>query len=257
MPIKMPTKSQTVKLLIATVLATILTIGAYVGYLLLTYPTALAYPKLDHYHFRMQLVIDGKEENFGDSKYQTAYEKDSCSEDLPEQPIHFHDNKNQIVHIHWKGVSGGMVLKNYGWNHIGGDNSTLAYRLDSIPFKAVATHGSVLPALSKDTKLFVYAGNEKSYSERKWDDFVRYDLETFFNKKSTFAVATAPNNPLDFLFPTAYAHDGHNHDTKNLEDVNNLIGNVVIFAQQSPPTHEEIAKRFTSLEPLTESTCGG
>lgn len=253
----MPTKSQTIKLLIATFSAAIVTLGAYTGYLLLTYPTALTYPKLDHYHFRMQLVIGGKEENFGDGKYQTTYEKDSCSADLPEQPIHFHDNKNQIVHIHWKGISGGMVLKNYGWNYIGGDGEALGYRLDSVPFKGVATHGNVLPTLGKDTKLFIYAGNEKSYSERRWDDFVRYDLETFFDKKSSFPVSARSNNPLDSLFPTAYAHDGHNHDNKSLEEVNNLIGNVVIFAQQNAPTHEEVAKRFTALEPLAESTCGG
>ena len=55
--------------------------------------------------------------------------------------------------------------------------------------------------------------------------------------------------------------DGHSEDSDKSEDelkrINNLIGNVVIFAQDTEPTSEQITERFSNLVPLHDSTCGG
>ena len=44
---------------------------------------------------------------------------------------------------------------------------------------------------------------------------------------------------------------------EELKEINNLLGNVVIFVQSTEPTQEQIKKQFDVLEPLSPSTCGG
>lgn len=269
------TKRRVFRLVIAAVLVALLAVGSYAGYAYAVSPEVIRNPKLEHYHFRMQILVDGKAENFAEQNYQTGYKKDLCNANLPEQPIHFHDKKDQFTHIHWEGMTGGMVMKYYGWNYIGGMNNALGYKLDNLSdIQMVTTHGNYLPNISKDTKLYVYTGDEKNYQEKSIDDWKNQDLEQFFGKTSNSPAHEInkngePTSFLDSLFPTAYAHEGEGDSaaptittTSETEDekltrINNLIGNVVIFAQKDKPTDEQVKDRFNKLEPLTESTCGG
>ena len=115
---------------------------SYAGYVYASSPAVIRDPKLEHYHFRMQVLVNGIAEDFSTQAYQTGYAKDQCNASLPEQPIHFHDNTDQFTHIHWEGMTGGMVMKYYGWNYIGGMSNALGYKLDDLsdPQK-VTTHG--------------------------------------------------------------------------------------------------------------------
>jgi len=245
----------------------------FAGYVYAASPAAIRNPKLEHYHFRMQILVDGKAEAFSSEQYQTAYAKDQCSAILSEEPIHFHDNKDQLVHIHWKGMTGGIVMKNYGWNYSGGISNTLGYRLDDLPRpQRVMIHGNVLPAVPKGANFYVYSGDENSYKERSFDDWKNQNLETFFGTKSNFSadmINKSYASWFDKLFPKAYAHgtandaDGDDGDAKTETEqekrtrINNLIGNVVIFAQEDKPSDQQIKDRFNVLIPLEDSTCGG
>lgn len=72
---------------------------------------------------------------------------------------------------------------------------------------------------------------------------------------------------LDKVFPKALAHGGEDDgndgeageesEEQKLTRINNLVGNVVIFAQKDKPTDQQIKDRFNKLEPLSDSTCGG
>ena len=245
---------------------------AYVIYIYAASPGVVRQPKLEHYHFRMQILVDGKAENFADEKYQTGYAKDQCNANLPEQPIHFHDSKDQFTHIHWEGMTGGMVLKYYGWDFIGGLNDALGYKLDDLSdIQKVTTHGDYLPKVANHTNYYIYTGDEGAYKERSFEDFKRLDLEEFFGKTSNMPVHEMNKNGetsfLDSLFPTAYAHGSEDHgvpsspksesEDEKLTRINNLIGNVVIFAQKDKPSDQQIKERFSNLAPLTDSTCGG
>jgi hypothetical protein len=235
-------------------------------------PSQVRVPKLEHYHFRMQVLVNGQAENFGAKEYQTGYVKDQCNANLPEQPIHFHDNKDQFTHIHWEGMTGGMVMKYYGWNIIGGLDDALGYKLDDLTdIQKVTTHGDYLPDIPKDAKLYIYSGDENDYKARSLADWKDQDLEKFFNKESNSPAHEFNKNggdPLSALFPTASAHgEAAEHaaetaaptesEAEKLTRINNLIGNVVIFVQKDAPSDEEIQRRFDKLEPLSESTCGG
>lgn len=252
------------KLSIVVAAVIIVTGLGYAGYVFAVSPGAIRNPQLEHAHIRMQLMVDGQEVNFGEDKFQESYEKGQCSANLSETPVHFHDNKNQFVHLHWKDISGGLVLKYYGWNMIGGADDILGYRLDTLPqIQRVKTFGSVLPDFPEDAKLWVYAGDETSYHERSAEEFLNQDFETFFGVEST--VNSREVSLLDLLFPTALAH-GNDHANENMSDeehaemlarVQNLLGNVVIFAQKDQPSDQQIMARFDELEPLGDSVCGG
>jgi hypothetical protein len=230
-----------------------------------TTPAAIREPSFEHYHFRMQLLVDGEAVDFADKEYQTKITGDTCDIELAAEPIHFHDNKDQLAHIHWQGVSGGMVLKYYGWNFIGGLHGTMGFRFDQGPkLESVPIHGNSLPTISEDDEQFyVYTGDEDSYKQRSWDDFLSKDLEEFLGKKSSIPD-TESTSLLDKLFPKAYAHgnevhapDGSHMDDDELKELNNLLGNVVIFVQKDKPTDKEVKARFNMLAPLPESSCAG
>jgi hypothetical protein len=258
------------KIAVTFVLALLFIPISYAGYVYAVSPEVIRNPKLEHYHFRMQILANGKAEDFSTKAYQTGYAKDQCNASLPEQPIHFHDNIDQFTHIHWEGMTGGMVMKYYGWNYIGGMSNALGYKLDNLKDpQEVTTHGNYLPAIPKDTAFYVYTGDENGYEERSFEDWKTQDLETFFNTTSNFPAHEQNKQAslLDKVFPKALAHggedDGNDGETgeeteqEKLTRINNLIGNVVIFVQKDKPSDQQIKDRFNDLEPLTDSTCGG
>ena len=262
------TKPYKVVFLIA--ISLLLTVLLLVSYIYASSPTVVRDPKLEHYHFRMQIVVNGKAENFAEDKYQQDYAKDQCNANLPEQPIHFHDQKDQFTHIHWEGMTGGMVMKYYGWNYIGGLDGALGYKLNDLgDIQKVTTHGNYLPSVSDNTNFYVYTGDGNDYQKRSFDEWVNKDLEVFFNKTSNAPAHNINQQKTSFseyLSPTAYAHGTEDHTTSTDSDetekerltrINNLLGNVVIFAQNNEPTEQQIQARFNDLEPLTDSTCGG
>lgn len=262
-----PTKLHKLFKIVTTVLLTAVAgAAAYFGYLYVVSPDVIRNPQMEHYHFRMQIIVDGKAEDFGSQGYQVGYAKDQCNANLVEQPIHFHDSMDQFVHIHWRGMTGGMVMKYYGWNYIGGLHNALGYKLNDLAdIQEVTIHGAYLPEVTKDMKFYIYTGDDESYTERTFDDWRDKDLEEFFDKESNFPKPEEVSL-LDILFPPAYAHgtaddadgdDGTETEEEKLTRINNLIGNVVIFAQSEKPTDTQIKAKFANLVPLTDSTCGG
>ena len=242
----------------------LLAVGVY-GFFFLTTPSHIRTPAFQHYHFRTQLVVNDTPVDFSKDAFQGKKSTTiGCSAEVGSAPIDFHDNIDQMTHIHWDGMTGGEFLKYYGWNLIGGNDNSLGNRYDNglIP-SPVATYGNVLPELPANTNFYVYIGNADGYEKKEWKQFLREDFETFFGKNSNVGASDEVSfNPLDWLFPTAAAHggvdDGHASDKteEELTRINNLLGNVVIFVQQDEPSDKEITARFTNLIPLGESTCG-
>ena len=170
-------------------------------------------------------------------------------------------------------MTGGMVMKYYGWNYIGGIDGALGYKLNDLSdIQQVTTHGNYLPDVPKDDTFYIYTGDENSYKKQSFEDWKNKDLEDFFGKTSNSPAhelnKSGDVSVLDILFPKAYAHgtaedaDGDDGaaaetDQEKLTRINNLLGNVVIFVQKDEPTDQQIKARFNDLEPLTDSTCGG
>ncbi len=248
---------------------TALGVFSYAGYMFAASPEVIREPLLEHYHFRMQVLVNGKAEDFSANAYQQDYAKGQCNSLLTKEPIHFHDGVPQITHVHWEGMTGGLVMKYFGWNYIGGVDGALGYRFDKpLQPKKVPIHGDILPVVSKDAQLYVYSGDEKSHKQRNFDDWKSQDLEKFFGKTSNFPahkLNQEKRSLLDTLFPKAYAHGDELHKQQAIATgtdeertrVNNLIGNVVIFVQQYKPRDKQVSDRFDELQPLSDSTCGG
>ncbi len=264
-------KRRYIKIIAILVAVLMLLSVSYAGYIYAASPEVIRQPKFEHYHFRTQILVNGKAENFAEQKYQKGYVKDQCNASLPEQPIHFHDNKDQFTHIHWEGMTGGMVMKYYGWNFIGGIDNALGYKLDNLKdIQKVNTHGNFLPAVPDDAKFYIYTGDENGYKEKSFEDWKTQDLEQFFGATSNSPAHELNNQKtslLDGLFPKASAHGGEadgndgepgeETEKQKLTRINNMIGNVVIFVQKDKPSNQQIKDRFNDLEPLSDSTCGG
>lgn len=250
-------------------LAVLLLSGGYWGYLYASTPSHLRNPEFEHYHLRTQIIVNGEPVDFSDDKFQEDYDKTSCSAALTSQPIHFHDGMDQITHVHWRSMTGGELLKFYGWNLIGGEDDSLGRRYDQgmMRMQHVRTAGDLLPEIPEGANFYVYIGDENSFEKKDWDNFLKMDLEEFLGKKSNLNNDEETSvNPLDWFTQKAYAHgtvdDGHNeseleNDEERLERINNLIGNIVIFAQDTEPTQQQVQDRFASLVPLSDSVCGG
>ncbi len=225
----------------------------YAAYAYAATPLAIRNPKPDHLHFRIQVLVNGTAVNFSDSKFQIDYNKDFCSAALTKEPFHFHDGRDQFAHVHWKGMTGGEFLKSYGWNFVGGLKGLLGYQI-LVWNKIVPApiHGNALPKLPANTSFYVYTGDEAAYQEKSWQDFLHQPLENFFGHSSNLSVM---QNLWSWLVPTASAH-GDSAD-EELTEINNLVGNVVIFVQKDRPTDAQVKDRFNQLVPLTDSVCGG
>ncbi len=245
--------------------------GTYFGYLFISSPSHIRYPEYAHYHFRTQLLVNGELVDFAGENFQQSYDSLSCSAELPNQPIDFHDNAAQMTHIHWQGMTGGEFLKYYGWNFIGGNDNILGRRYDignlAQPVD-VNIYGKSLPTLPDNANYYVYVGDENSYETRSWDTFINTDFEVLFSDSSSLEGNQARESaPLDFLFTRADAHGGANDgdgainpdetEEQRLERINSLVGNVVIFVQEEEPTIAQIKDRFNNLAPLEDSVCGG
>ncbi len=230
--------------------------GLSLGYLYAISPAAIRQPAATHYHFRLQIINNGTPVNFADDQFQTPFNTDICTAALTQEPVHFHDHLDQFVHIHWNHLTGGIVLKDYGWNFIGGSDQVLGYRFDHFPHLVkVPVHGRALPKPATDAKFFVYTGTKDKYAERSWNDFMSHDLRDFFTASPVKPTARL----LDRLIPVALAHgdtaDGA--DDAKLTQLNDVLGSVVIFAQKDRPTTAQIKDRFNHLVPLPTSSCGG
>jgi hypothetical protein len=244
-------KADTLTVILRAVLAIILgvlVVGlAWLAYAYLSTPRSIRQPQSTHYHFRMQIINDSHPINFAAAPYQTPFNKDNCSAAITKEPFHFHDNKDQFAHMHWDHLTGGLLLKYYGWNFVGGADDTLGYRFDQLPrLQRIAIHGAALPTLPHGLHYYVYTGDEAGYQERKWDDFLHQDLRDFFAQRKAAGL-------LNRFVPAASAHG----DDEELTRLNDVLGNVVIFAQSAKPTGRQVKARFEHLVPLPESSCGG
>ena len=238
--------------------------GGWYGHLYASTPEHIRKPTFQHYHFRTQILVDGQSVDFSKDEFQK--EKGvACSAAVGSTPIDFHDKMNQLTHVHWNGMTGGEFLKYFGWNYIGGSDDLMGRRYDAgfMP-SPVKIFDKLLPSVPKIDTFYVYTGDKDNYQKKNWNEFLNQDLETFFGKKSNVGHSDEVSliSVFDWLFPKAYAHgavmDGHtsNKSEEELTRINNLIGNVVIFAQEKEPTKEQIKLRFDNLVPLNESTCG-
>lgn len=259
-------KKKTLRYTVTGLVGVLVLVAAVYGYLYTSTPDHIRKPTYQHYHFRTQILVDGKAVDFSKNEFQVETgTSTTCSAEVGGVPIDFHDNMDQMTHVHWNGMTGGEFLKHFGWNFIGGSDELLGRRYDAglVP-DPVKIYGKLLPSVPAKANFYVYIGNKNEYNQKNWNDFLNQDLETFFGKKSNIGHSEeiSSNSISSWLFPKAYAHgeviDEHPSDKseEELTRINNLIGNVVIFAQEQEPTEEQIKSRFENLVPLHESTCG-
>lgn len=258
-------KKSLITTLIVSIVLVIISVGLlYTAQVFTLTPAHIRSPQVDHYHMRMQLFVDGEYIDFGQDKFQETYTPGQCTDGLTDTPIHFHDNKDQYVHIHWDGITGGEVLKYYGINRINGLNNGLGYRTDlGIVPKKVGVHTYLIPDNNKTIHMYQVAENG-TITKRDTNDFLEQDLETFFGVKSSITLQREDAERFAFLprvTPNVYAHEEKTQpSTKSdseLRKLNDLLGDVIIFLQDEEPPLDVVAQYGNNFIELDESTCGG
>lgn len=238
--------------------------GVY-GYIYASTPAHIRKPTFQHYHFRTQILVENKAVDFSKDEFQKETgTSTTCSAAVGSAPIDFHDQMDQLTHVHWNNMTGGEFLKDFGWNYIGGNDDVLGQRYDNgLKPSPVKIYGKLLPAVPEKSNFYVYTGDKENYQQKSWDDFLSKDLESFFGKKSNIGHSNEVSfNVSNWLFPKASAHgevmDEHasSKSEEELTRINNLVGNVVIFVQKDEPTKTQVQERFNNLVPLHESSCG-
>jgi hypothetical protein len=214
--------------------------GAYLGYLYAISPAAIRHPTTAHFHFRIQVLEHGQAVNFAEDKFQTPFNQDICTAALTKEPFHFHDHEDQFAHVHWAGMTGGELLKYYGWNLIGGPDGVLGYRFNGLKWpQAVPIHGQALPSLQKGETYWVYVGTADAQRPASWNDFLHRDLTSFFGSANASDEAIGKS------------------ESGDLARLNHVLGSAVVFVQHDQPTPAQVKDRFSKLLPLPESQCAG
>lgn len=263
--LKFMPKKKIILYLVSGIAGLLIIAGGLYGYAYASTPAHIRKPSYQHYHFRTQISVAGKAVDFSKNEFQEKTgTSTTCSAAVGSVPIDFHDKTDQLTHVHWGGMTGGEFLKDYGWNYIGGNNAVLGQRFDvGLKPSPVKIYGKLLPKVPENANFYVYTGDKGHYQQRNWNDFLSQDLETFFGKKSNIGHSNGTSfNILNWLSPKVSAHGGvmDEHPSSKSEEeltrINNLVGNVVIFAQQDKPTDAQVKAKFDNLTPLHESTCG-
>lgn len=232
--------------------------------------SAIRNPKMEHFHIRMQVEIDGAVQDFSSDKFQNLQDATICKGGLAGEPFHFHDKTDQIVHIHWQGVTGGQLLKYYGLNKIGEPEGKLGVRTDSLPKLAfVPIHGNSFSTPQNSDKLWIYTGDDHSHTTRSAQDFLQLAIDDFLGKKSEIRTNIESKSTSQSLINELFSGievaantdnsttTGSKLSTEDLEKLNDLLGNIVIFVQQNQPTEAQVNAKFQNLIPLSETVCGG
>jgi hypothetical protein len=199
----------------------------YYNVLYIQTPDNIRNPRIAHEHFRLQLIIDSQKIDFSKPPFQEPTPKSSsisvCTIGLTKEPMHFHDKKDQIIHLHWAKITGGQILKYYGLNYVDNNDSILGWQLknNSKMPKALKTKDL---RLGKTKKLWVYTGDENSYQSRNSKDFLNQTIKKFFAKENQSGT--------------------------------DILGNVAVFVQETEPSNQDIQNKFQNLVEYEDGSCG-
>jgi hypothetical protein len=256
------------KIQIKGIFIQILVICLVLCFLLFVFTTVISRPHFNspvgtYYRIRLQVIIDSIPVNFSEGSFKSqGSNTDPCGEKLTKEPVYIETDKSQILRVHWEGITGGEILKYFGLNYIGGFDDTLGYRFDKAPsISPIKIHGSNISKPNINNKMYIYKGNQQDFFQVEQQDFLFQDLEFILKKSKIRQKHDSLNKNSIFGNIPVF---GENSDQLNLNpqftegqlnELNNLIGNLVVFIQPGKPTTDQVAERFSKLEPLSSTVC--
>ena len=182
----------------------------------------------------------------------------------------FHRGQDQWLHLYWQGLSGGSLLRNYGYQNTSPFEGYLGVDLREFPkIKPVPIHTDLLPEPTSAEQLYVYSGNENGYRRRDVTAFINQDLEQFLKPSVDSQVSTFPNQ-LDTLLqaPARPAGPKKEEDLESflaapkdrgflITDLSSVkfLGNIVVFLQDKEPTSAAVSQRFSTLNQNPPFAC--
>ncbi len=187
---------------IVIVLASVL-VGAtiMVGVRFITYK-----PNTVHYHANFALYVNGVRDGFkGPGFYEEVQACTSNESDNPRSRVHMHNNVNNVVHVHARGVTWGQFFENLSYTL--GDNtietsdgvfvsaqdgSELQFVLNGEPVDTAANR----PIKSEDVLLVNYGNDDTSTIKSRYD-VIPPDAHKYNERHDP--ASCAGSKPLTFL----------------------------------------------------------
>jgi hypothetical protein len=212
-------------------------------------------PQFTNYHLRLQLVYDGQLIPFTNQNIQEINEFKVCDLSLLTKPIYQNSFNSELFQVNWEGITGGEILKYYGLNLVGGSDNTLGYRFSGLSKpQAIETLKGISVKPTKQQKTFVYQNRQDGYTKIDPLDFLFKDIEVVV-KKSNIRLQREQSQPNNFFGIKTLAQSEkpvvqQQEFESNLSLDYDLIGNVVVFVEDSEPSEDRIIDRFNNFIPL-------
>jgi hypothetical protein len=192
----------------------LITISILIPTFLMVSKPNITYPKTIHTHFMIKLYNNGSIYKTNSLKAMSPSDQTLCSGLITSEPMHFHDNVEDMVHLHWQGITGGQFLKYLGANYIGGFDSILGIRLDKlkelkiIPIRT--TDKMIKPYPDSLIKIYIKRVNSEDYENMSLHDFLKLQLSELdpVYKASSNNTKEPHISILDYFnIESAYAHN--------------------------------------------------
>lgn len=172
----------------------------------------ITFPKTTHTHAMIKFYNNGSIYKTNLFNAMSPSDQTLCSGLITSEPIHFHDNVEDIIHLHWDNITGGQVLKYLGANYIGGFNNLMGIRLDRL------NKYKITPIYTKDkalkpypeslVKIYIKKVSSTNYEKVSLSDFIKLELSSLDpSYKPTAINNNILSNPKNYLWSKARAHN--------------------------------------------------
>jgi uncharacterized protein YneF (UPF0154 family) len=211
-------------------------------------------PVFTNYHLRLQLINNGQIVSISGQNDERTNEFKVCDLTLLNRPIYQNSFNSELFQVSWEGITGGEILKYYGLNLVGGFDDVLGYRVKkNFGVEAIKPFQGNGISVSKKSKVFAYFKRQDGYEKLDQLDFLFKDIELAV-KKSNIRLEREHAKTPGLFGIRVFAEEKPKIEQQEFESKlsldYDLIGNIVVFFEESEPTEDRIIDRFNNFIPL-------
>ena len=190
----------------------------------------------------------------------TDQSNSNCNLVVTEKPFYLDKDKKNVVQVRWEGMTGGELLKYYGFNYLSGLNDLIGVQYRG-PFDIKPIRPLSISKPTASDILYVYTGSGKDFKLLNSQNFLYQDLENTLKKSRLRTKREKESSKLTLYTISVSGEESLGLALKpqltdgQLNDINNILGSLEIFIQQDAPSNTDIINSFNSMERLSSESC--
>ena len=184
----------------------------------------------------------------------------NCGLAVTEKPFYLDKDKKNVVQVRWEGMTGGELLKYYGFNYLSGLNDLIGVQYRG-PFDIKPVRPLAVSKLTSSDLLYIYSGSDKDFKLLNSQNFLYQDLENTIKKSRLRTKREKESSKLilDTISVSGEESSGLTLEPQltegQLNDINNIVGSLAIFIQRDTPSNTDVINSFNSMERLSSESC--